>query len=425
MRWTRAAGRGLLLLTLLLAGNAGANGRSEGTRSEREGRGPVTLATGRDLTGYLQPVLDAWNRTHPAERATLVELPEAADEVHAQMVESLHSGSDRFDVLNIDVAWTSEFAGEGWIAPVDGRRLPLRQLLPSVVDTATFHGRLYAAPFVTNAGLLYYRKDILDREGLKPPRTWAELESDAERLAPKYHIGGYAGQFLPYEGLTANVVEAVQSAGGSVLASEGARVTVDSPAAREALGFLARGVRRGWIPREALTFKEEESRRAFENGELLFLRNWPYMYGLMSTPGSKVAHRFGAVPLPGPHGAGVSVLGGSDLAVNTHSRHPRTAADLLAYMTSERVQRQVLTKGALPPVRAELYRDPALIRRYPYLPVLEESVRTARPRPKSESYEQVSLAIAAVSQNALTLHQPPEAAIARLRRELTLIVRSQ
>lgn len=142
------------------------------------------------------------------------------------------------------------------------------RLLDSVKGTATFRGRLYAVPYVTNAGLLYYRRDILDREHLQPPRTWAELEHQAKTLAPKYRIGGYAGQFLPYEGLTVNVTEAVQSAGGGILGGEGSRVTVDSAAAREGLGFLVRGVREGWIPREALRFKEEESRRAFQDGRI-------------------------------------------------------------------------------------------------------------------------------------------------------------
>ncbi|HEY5835961.1 ABC transporter substrate-binding protein [Streptomyces sp.] len=420
MRWMRAARRGLLTAALVMAAYAGAGVPSA---DSDDGRGPITLATGRDLTGYLQRVLDGWNTTHPGETVKLVQLPETADEVHAQMVDSLRSGSSRFDVLNIDVAWTSEMAGAGWIARIDSRRVPLDRVLPSVVGTATFRGGLYAMPYVTNAGLLYYRKDILDQAGVKPPRTWAELEHAAATIAPKYGIAGYGGQFLPYEGLTVNVDEAVLSAGGSILGKDGDRVTVDSVAARHGLGFLVRGVEDGWIPREALTFKEEESRLSFQNGRLLFLRNWPYVYDLASAPGSKVAGRFGAVPLPGPDGPGSSVLGGSNLAINARSRHPRTAADFLTYMTSEGVQRQVLTRGSLPPVWADLYRDPALIGRYPYLPVLEQSVKTARPRPKSARYEQVSLAVAAITSDALQQHSSTDAAISRLNLELRRIVR--
>ncbi|MCZ7417009.1 ABC transporter substrate-binding protein [Streptomyces sp. WMMC897] len=418
MRWKRAAGRGLLAGAVLLAAYAGCGVPSLSGGGER---GPLTLATAGDLTEYLGPLLDGWNRTHPGEEVTLVELPDSADETRAQMITELRSGSERFDVLNIDVAWTSEFAAAGWINPLNRDDFPLKSFLAPVVDTATFGGELYAVPYVTNAGLLYYRKDILDREGEEPPRTWAELERQARTIAPAHGLEGYAGQFLPYEGLTANAVEVVRSAGGSFLDDEGTRVTVDSAAAAKGLTFLADGVRDGWIPWEALSYKEEESRLAFQNGELLFLRNWPYVHGLAGAPGSEVAGKFGTVPLPGLDGPGTSVLGGSNLAVSTHSRHPDSAADLIAYLTSERVQRRVLTDGSLPPVRADLYADPELVREHPYLPALRESVLAAEPRPKSARYDQVSLAVQAVVHDTLALRQSPEDAVARLGRELARI----
>ncbi|MFI9583571.1 ABC transporter substrate-binding protein [Streptomyces sp. NPDC052236] len=416
MRWARAAGRGLLAAAVLVAGYMGP-GTPQGV-ADSTGRGPMTLVTAGDLTHYLGPLLDDWNRDHAGEKVTLVELPDSADETRAQMISELRSGSDRFDVLNIDVAWVPEFAAAGWISPLRRDRFPLDTFLAPVVDTATFDGRLYAVPYVTNAGLLYYRKDILDRAGEQPPRTWAELSRQARTLAPEYGMGGYAGQFLPYEGLTVNATEAVLSAGGSILRDDGARVSVDSAAARAGLEFLAGGVRDGWIAPEARGYKEEESRQAFQDGRLLFLRNWPYMYAGANEPGSKVAGAFGTVPLPGPSGPGTSVLGGSDLAVSSHSRHPESAADLIAYLTSERVQRQVLTEGSLPPVRAALYEDPALIRAYPYLPTLRQSLLAAEPRAKSPRYDQVTLAVQAVVQDVMALRQSPEQAVARLSREL-------
>lgn len=422
MRWTRAAGRALLIMAVVLTGYAGFGVRGDAGVASG-GRGPLTLVTAGDLTDYLSPLLDDWNHGHPDEQVTLVELPDSADETRAQMISELRSGSDRFDVLNIDVAWTSEFAAAGWISPLERDRFPLDTFLRPVVDTATFDGRLYAVPYVTNAGLLYYRKDILDREGEEPPRTWADLVRQARTIAPKYGLDGYAGQFLPYEGLTVNVTEAVHSAGGSILRDDGARVTVDSEAARAGLRFLAEGVRDGWISRDALGYKEEESRQAFQDGRLLFLRNWPYVYADASAEGSKVAGRFGAVPLPGPDGPGTSVLGGSNLAVSSHARHPASAADLISYLTSERVQRQVLTEGSLPPVRAALYQDPELIRAHPYLPTLRQSVLSAAPRPKSPRYDQVSLAVQAVAQDVMALRQTPEQAVARLARELGAISR--
>ncbi|MCX4739890.1 ABC transporter substrate-binding protein [Streptomyces antibioticus] len=423
MRWIHAAGRGLLVLVVVMTGYIASGARADD--GPAGGRGPLTLATAGDLTGYLGPLLEGWNRAHPDERVTLVELPDSADETHAQMITDLRADGGRFDLLNIDVSWTSEFAAAGWIRPLPRDRFPLETFLPPVVGTATYDGRLYAVPYVTNAGLLLYRKDVLAREGVPPPRTWAELERLAKTVAPKYGLDGYAGQFLPYEGLTVNAAEAVYSAGGTILGDEGERVTVNSTAAREGIDFLARGVREGWIPRRALTFKEEESKQAFQDGRLLFLRNWPYAYAVASAPGSPVAGKIGAVPLPGPDGPGTSVLGGSNLAVSTHARHPDSAARLIAYLTSEPVQRQVLTRGALPPVRAALYEDPALVRAFPYLPTLRASVLAAAPRPKSPCYDQVSLVVQAIVRDAMAGHGTSAAAVRRLARELDVLADCQ
>jgi multiple sugar transport system substrate-binding protein len=209
-------------------------------------------------------------------------------------------------------------------------------------------------------------------------------------VAPAHGLDGYAGQFWPYEGLTVNALEAVRSAGGDLLAAQD-RVVADSPGTRAGLDFLVRGLRRGWIPRAALGYQEEESREAFQRGRLLFLRNWPYVYPEANAPGSPVAGRFGVVPLPGPHGPGRQVLGGSCLAVAAASRNQRTARAVIRYLTSHRIQRRVLTEGGLPPVRADLYQDPRLIARYPFLPVLRRAVAAAGSRPSIPQYQQLSL----------------------------------
>ncbi|MFJ2095428.1 ABC transporter substrate-binding protein [Streptomyces sp. NPDC087901] len=419
MRWMHAARRSLFILAVLAAGCVASQ---SGYDEQLADRGPLTMATAKDLTGYLRPLLEGWNRTHPGEHVTLVELPDSADETHAQMITDLRDGvRGRFDILNIDVNWTSEFAAAGWIRPLPRDRFPLKSFLAPVVATATYDGRLYAVPYVTNAGLLLYRKDILAKESVSPPRTWADLERAAEFIAPKYGMDGYAGQFLPYEGLTVNAAEAIYSAGGTILDDEGELVTVGSPAAQEGIGFLVRGVQEGWIPKKALTYKEEESRQAFQDGSLLFLRNWPYAYVAASARTSALADKVGVVPLPGPHGAGTSVLGGSNLAVSAHARHAGSAARLITYLTSEPVQRQVLERGALPPVRAALYEDPELAQQFPYLSTLRASLMTAVPRPKSSRYDQVSLVVQAVVHDAMSGHESPSAAVRRLAYELSAI----
>ncbi|GII56419.1 ABC transporter substrate-binding protein [Planotetraspora thailandica] len=410
-----------VLAALMVAGCAGLTD-SGAARSApgTSGTGPITFATGKDTTAYLRPLLDRWNQTHPDEPVTLLELPEAADEQRAQMVANLQAHSDVYDVLGLDVVWTAEFADAGWIVPLDRNQFPLDKMLKGVADTAMYRDRLWAVPYTSNAGLLYYRSDLLKKEHLKPPRTWAELRNEATLLSSKYHIGGYAGQFLPYEGLTVNFAEAVQSAGGQILSPDARRVTMDLGTTQTALGFLVDGVEEGWIPQEALTYKEEESRLAFQDGHLAFARNWPHAYGPATH--SSLAGKFAVTRLPGLNGPGSSTLGGLNLAISAYSKRQKTALDFIRYFTGPEIQRLVLTEGSFPPVWAELYDDPALIKRFPYLPVLKEAILSARPRPVTPNYNQVSLVISSAVSGALSSSKPVDETVADLKQQLGEVV---
>ena len=383
------------------------------------GIGPITFATGKlDTSSYLPGLLAQWNAAHPRQRVTLIQLPDEADDQHAQMVANLQTKSSRYDVMSLDVIWTAEFAANGWIVPLSPRLFPLGDFLRPAVATARYQGRLYAVPFTSNAGLLYYRTDILRRLHAAPPRTWARLAVLA-RAARHLGIGGYGGQFQAYEGLTVNFAEAVQSAGGSILSPDGTKVTLNSAAARAGLQFLVNGLRQGWIPRAALGWNEESSRRAFEAGTLLFLRNWSYVYGLAARPGpgNRVAGRFGVAALPGH-----SSLGGANLAISAFSRHQRTALAFIRFLTSLPSERQVLARGSLPPVWTRLYTDPAMIRRFPYLPVLEKAIGSALPRPETAGYNQLSLAISSAVHQALEQRKSVNATITGLSGELSTII---
>ena len=422
--WPRLAMAAALLASTAAAG---CSPPATATVASLSGIGPITFATGKlDTSSYLPGLIGHWNSAHPAQRVTVVPLPNEADDQHAQLVANLQTGSSRYDVMSLDVIWTAEFASNGWIVPLNPRSFQLDDLLRPAVATASYQGRLYAAPFTSNAGLLYYRKDILAAAGQKPPRTWARLAELARALALGHKMAGYAGQFAAYEGLTVNFAEAVQSAGGSILSPGGTRVTVLSPQARAGLRFLMNGLHQGWIPRAALNYDESASQQAFESGKLLFLRNWPYVYGQASKPGpgNTVAGKFGVTALPGPDGPGSSSLGGANLAISSFSRHQRTALAFIKFLTSLPSERRILIDGSLPPVWTQLYTSPAMLRRFPYLPVLEKAILSAKPRPEIPNYNQLSLAISSTIHQALETNEPVSATLTTLSRELTSIIRN-
>jgi multiple sugar transport system substrate-binding protein len=420
--WSRVTVAAVLLVATASAGCAPT---ATATVASLSGTGPITFATGKLDTGsYLPALIRQWNSAHPGQHVTLIPLPDESDDQVAQLVANLQIKSSLYDVMSLDVVWIAEFAANSWITPLNPRSFPLGDMLRPAVATTMYQGKMYAAPFTSNADLLYYRKDIL--AGRRPPRTWAQLAYLAKTLAPRHQMAGYAGQLAAYEGLTVNFAEAVQSAGGSILSPDGTRVTLNSAAARVGLSFLSDGLRQGWIPRAALNYDEADSQQAFEAGKLLFLDNWPYVYGEASVPGpgNKVAGKFGVTPLPGPAGPGSSSLGGADLAVSAFSRHPVTALAFIKFLTSLSSERQILVDASLPPVWARLYTDPALIQRFPYLPVLERAILSAKSRPEIPNYSQLSLAISSTIHQALATNQPVNSTITMLSGELSSVIRN-
>lgn len=424
-RWLPA----VALAALAAIGSAGCSVQSPASAAAARisATGPITFATGKIDTGYLRPLIASWNAAHPGQKVTPIYLPDDADDQYAQLVANLQAHSTVYDVMSLDVIWTAQFASSGWIAPISPGPFPLGSFLPPAVATATYQGHLYAVPFTSNATLLYYRKDILAAARAAPPTTWAQLAAEASTIAPKHGMTGYGTQFQAYEGLTVNFAEAVQSAGGSLLSPSGTAVTVDSPAAIRALQFLVGGLRAGWIPKAALGWNEEASRRAFEAGRLLFLSNWPYVYGEASqhTPGNKVAGKFGVTALPGPSGPGSSTLGGANLAISAYAPHPATALAFIKFLTSASSERQVLLDSALPPVWTSLYSEKSLIRRFPFLPVEKQAILSARPRPALVNYNQFSLAISSAVHEALAQRLSVSATLTQLASELRQIIRSE
>jgi multiple sugar transport system substrate-binding protein len=384
-------------LTLGMAGCSSGDSGS-GAAANLAGTGPISIVTGKDTSGFLNKQVAAWNSAHPKETVRVIELPESADQQRQQMVQNAQTKSDEYSVLNLDVVWTAEFAANGWIEQLNEGDFPLDKLLPATVETGRYFKRLYAVPVTSDGGMLFYRKDLLDAAGVtKPPTTWAEMTADCKKVqgtpAGK-GIACYAGQFDKYEGLTVNFSEAVNSAGGQVVGSDG-KPNVDTPNDKKGLDFLVGAFKNGEIPAKALTFKEEEGRRDFQAGNLIFHRQWPYQYAKANaTDGSsKVAGKFAVAPLPGESGPGVSTLGGHNYGISKFTKNKKSALEFIKFMVSEDRQRANLEATSQAPTWASLYDDAALVKKFPYLPVLKASITTAKKRPEAVKYQQVSTAI--------------------------------
>jgi multiple sugar transport system substrate-binding protein len=394
--------------TLALAGCS--SGGSGGGGGGDNGAGPITFASGKDLTGAMPQLLAAWNKLHPDQKVTFIELSASPDDQRNSFVQDLQAKSDRYDVMWDDVVWTSEFAARGWLAPLSKDAVGGPRVLPAAVATATYNGTMYGAPFMTNAQLLYYRSDLV----AKPPTTWAELEADC-KIAAAHNMTCYAGgQFAQYEGLTVNVAEAINSAGGSILSSDGKTVTVDSPQARAGLQHLVDLFQKGYVNKAAITYQEEQSANAFLSGKSMFLTNWPYVYTAASAKGAPTAGKFKMALIPGQSGPGVSSLGGIDLGVSAYSKHKKTAENFVAWMQSDSSQKILVSVMNQASVLSSLYTDPDLVKVSPYLPTLKQALLVANPRPKTPNYNAVTLAIQQNAYAALQGKTSVDAAITQM-----------
>ncbi|NUR06561.1 MAG: ABC transporter substrate-binding protein [Nocardioidaceae bacterium] len=412
-----------------LAACGGGGGDTTSGSAKIEGRGPITLVQGKDTSGFVQGVLDKWNKQHPDEKARLIELPEDADSQREKMLQNAQTKSDAYDVLVTDVVWTSEFAANRVIIPLPEKEFQLDKMLKPVVDTTKYQGKLYAAPSSSDGGLLYYRTDLMKAAGISdPPQTWQELIDDCKKIQATPQGKGvncYAGQFEKYEGLTVNASEVINGAGG-VVTDDSGKPDVNTPEAAKGLDFLVNGFKQGYIPKEAITYKEEEGRRAFQGGKLIFHRQWPYQYNLANgDEGTKVKGKFAVAPLPGLDGPGASSLGGHNLAISTYSKNKASALDFIKFYTSEQNQKTNLELASQAPTFADLYDDASLQEKYPYLTTLRDSINGAVPRPKVVQYGDATTAIQDAAYAALTGDKSTTDALKDLQSQLESITSGQ
>ena len=319
-------------------------------------------------------------------RVEVVSTPNSTTARLALYQQLLGAGADDIDVLQVDVIWP------GILAP------HLLDLGPAaagaeeahfkaIIENNTVGGRLVAMPWYTDAGVLYYRKDLLERYNEDVPATWAELTETAariqaaERSAGNDRMWGFVWQGRAYEGLTCNALEWVASFGGGTLVDADGRVTIDNPRAAAALELAASWV--GTIsPPGVLNYAEEEARGVFQSGNAVFMRNWPYAWTLAQSKESPIRDRVGVTTLPaGPGGKTAATLGGWQLAVSKYSRHPELASRLVRFLTSPEEQERRAIAGAYNPTIAALYNRPAVLAANPFFDRLYETFTHAVPRP--------------------------------------------
>ncbi len=347
---------------------------------------------------------------NPDVRVRVLPTPDDATQRHQLFVQWLNARVADPDVLQLDVIWTAEFAGAGWIAPLDRFQPDTAAFFPAAMRAARWRDRVMALPWFVDVGMLYRRTDLVpdppaSLDGLRSAALGAMAGADA----PRY---GIVWQGARYEGLVTVFLEYLGGFGGRVLDDSG-RVIVDSPAGRRALAFMRDEI--GAVaPPDVLTWHEEETRFAFENGDAVFMRNWPYAYALLADPAqSRVTGRYAVSAMPAaPGGSPTATLGGAELAVNAGSDAPQAAYRLVAFLTAPAQMLERAQVAGQFPARSALFDDPRLGAALA-IPVAEARavIERARERPVSPIYSELSEILQIALHRALARQETPEAAL--------------
>jgi len=336
-----------LASSLALAGCSSGSNNAGTDKKEDDSKAPaaeekVVLKFGaqNDNTPATQALLDAFNSSQDKYEVKWDPMTNDSAQMHDQLLTSLSSGSDEYDVLSLDVVWAGEFAGAGYLEPIDVRLneagLKKDDFNSGSMASGNYKGKQYTLPFFPDLGLLYFRKDIVSEEDAAKLEsgeyTYEDLYSMSEKYAgqgdTKY---GFVYQSKQYEGLTVNATEFTKSYGD----------------VKGGLEMMHKFTTAAFSPKDILNFTEGETHTTFEQGHAVFARNWPYQFGRLKGKEEGVTvdvANVGIAPLPN----GGSV-GGWLLGINKSSKNVDGAWEFIKFAAGEEGQKIMSTQGGYLP----------------------------------------------------------------------------
>lgn len=303
-------------------------------------------------------------------RVEVERLPSDVTERHALLVRRLLAEDSSMDLLSLDTAFTTEFAGAGFLAPVPADRAAAwsEGIGPAALAAATHDGHLVVAPWFLDPQVLWFRGNIAERAGLdtSQPISWDDLVAGAQRLGVTIEIEDRDGS-----GLSEWVTALVAGAGGSIVSGEGrsAKVGLDSDAGRAASSVVEFYDEAGVGPgpsSDALT------RFAGPTGGFLLASTSAIADPALASV--QVDMRAAAYPAVG--NAGVAPLAGVGLAVPAGARDAEQAFDVIDCLTSPASLQQLITGPQHSVSRLAAFDDPAVAPEFRSIDVARAALET-------------------------------------------------
>ena len=383
-------------------------------------------ATANDVQNCLPYAEDWAKKTGNTVKAYTA--PTSSTDKLALLRQQFAAKSPDIDVLTIDVVWPGVIKDH----LVDLKKYSKgaeSKYFPAMIANNSSGGKLLGLPWFTDAGLLFYRKDLLDKYKIATPQTWDELSAAAKKVmdGEKGDLQGFVFQAKAYEGLTCDAIEWVYSFGGGTIIDKQGNITINNAKAAKALDTAATWI--GTIaPGGVLNYGEEDARGVFQNGKAVFMRNWPYAWNLAQEKDSVIKDKVGVAALPSGGSGKAAAMGGWGLAVSKYSKNVDAAADLVVYLASAEVQKKRAINGSYNPTMPELYKDADVVKANPFMGQLLEVFTSAVARPATETglkYPQVSNAFWDAAHDVLEKKSNGTDAVKKLEAKLKQIKRDK
>lgn len=382
----------------------------------------IVYARGKDTTDATQKMVDAFEAKYPHIHVKIQEEPNDTGQQHDAYVTAFNAKSSAIDVINMDVVWPAEFAQAGYTLPLDRYiqqdNVDLSDYNKGALSAAQFNGKQWALPLFVDAGILFYRTDLVKT----PPKTWDDLIKDAKELQGKNGTKyGFVLQAKQYEGLVCNAVEYIGSYGGAFIDSNG-KVAVNTPQTIKGLKELKKiAVDSGITPDNVTNFTEPETETAFIEGQTVFARNWPYMWASSNDKTkSKVVGKVAVAPLPSGDSGSASALGGWQMGINKYSKHPKEAWEFLKFMTGKEGEKILTINGGSAPAIMSLYQDQDVLAANPFFKEkgFQDAIANAVSRPVAPNYQEISSIIQIHVSKMLAGQETPEECAANMEKEM-------
>jgi len=413
--------KNLLVLSIILALSVGV--------SAAEDKVVITIASG--TVGIEKELMDEaralYMETHPNVELKSLETPDLATDRLGLYLQFFEAKSSDLDVYMIDVIWPGDLAEHLIDLNEYGAAEMAKEHFPAIVQNNTVDGKLLGMPWFTDAGLLYYRTDLLEKYGYDgPPKTWDQLEEMSAKIQEGERkdnpdFWGFVWQGNAYEGLTCDAVEWVYSHGGGSIIEPDGMISINNEMAVKAIERAAAWI--GTISPPGVTgFSEEPARNMWQAGNAAFMRNWPYAYKLGNADDSVIKGKFDVSPLPGEkEGQSAAALGGWQLGVSKYSKHPDVAADVALTLAGLAEQKRRAIKGSLNPTIMSLYKDKDVLEASPFMGSLYDVFINAVARPSTATaprYNEVSTLFFNAVYDVLTDKKDAQTAIDELELDL-------